>query len=215
MVDAENFFSAADKARIAATIKAVEEKTAGEVAVMVIDRSDTYPEGIVLGSVLLGGLAALLLTDLLLNDSLALYIPCAAFLAILAGWGLKHLPGLHRFFIPSAQLTHRVQLRAEQAFFAKGLHKTRDASGVLFFLSLFERKVWVLADQGIYQKISPPELQTYATHIVSGIKSGRQTEALCAEVARFGELLAQHFPIKADDTNELSNEVIIEADGRP
>lgn len=210
MIDAKHFFSATDTARIAATIKAVEEKTSGEIAVMVVNASDTYPEGIVLGGVILGGLTALVLTDLFFNDSLAIYIPCTTILAGVIGFALKRLKALHRFFIPADQLNRRVQAQAEQAFYAKGLHKTRDASGVLFFLSLFERKVWVLADQGIYQKITPAELQTYATQVVAGIKGGQQTESLCAEIIRFGQVLAHHFPVRPDDTNELSNEIIVE-----
>ncbi len=215
MMDAEHFFSAAEKERIAATIKVVEGETAGEIAVMVVDASDTYPEGIVLGGVILGGLAALAVTDYFLNASLWLYVPCAVTGALLTALALKFLPAVHRLFVPVRQLEHRVRVRAEQAFFAKGLHHTRDHSGVLFFLSLFERRVWVLADQGIYQKISQDELQTYATQVTTGLKSGRKSEALCAEITRFGKLLAQHFPIRTDDSNELANEVIAQGRRKP
>jgi len=210
MIDAEHFFSTAENERIAATIAEVEEKTAGEIAVMVVDESDSYPEGIVLGGALLGGLAALAITDFFFGDSLWVYIPCFVFLALLAGAVIKRLPLLHWLFIPARRLHRRVETRAALAFYARGLHKTRDASGVLFFLSLFERKVWVIADQGIYQKITQAELQTYTRKIVEGIKSGTKTEALCAEISRFGELLALHFPIRPDDTNELPNEIIVE-----
>lgn len=211
MIDAEHFFSAAEKERIAATIKSVEGETAGEIAVMVVDGSDGYPEGILLGGVILGGLAALAVTDLFLNDSLWLYIPCALVGAVLVASVLRFFPAVHRLFVPASQLDYRVQVRAELAFYAKGLHHTRDQSGVLFFISLFERKVWVLADQGIYQKISQDELQTYASQVTTGLKNGRKTEALCAEITRFGKVLAQHFPIRADDTNELANAVIVES----
>lgn len=211
MIDAEHFFSAAEKEKIAATIKDVEAKTAGEIALMVVNKSDTYPEGVVLGGTMIGGLIALVVTDYFFNDSLWMYIPCAVIVAILAGAALKRLPLLHRLFIPAGQISQRVETRAAQAFYEKGLHKTREASGVLFFFSLFERKVWVIADQGIYQKITQAELQTYTRHILEGIKSGMKTEALCTEISRFGQVLALHFPLRPDDTNELSNQVIIEA----
>lgn len=207
---AEGFFSEAENQRISAAIKAAEAETAGEIAVLVVDASDTYPEAIILGAVILGGLAALALTDLFLNDSLWLFIPCLVVCALLAVLVLKRVPVLHRLFVSPRLLNRRVAARAEQAFYGKGLHLTRDRSGVLFFLSLFERKVWVLADQGIYRKIDQEELQTYARAVVLGMKSGGKTEALCAEIARFGKLLARHFPIRPDDTNELSNEVMVE-----
>ncbi len=211
MIDAKHFFSTTDNNTIARTIAAAEAATSGEIAVMVVDSSDPYPEAIVLGGTLIGGLTALAITDIFFHDSLALYIPCTLFFAVLASAILKHLPVLHRLFVSAGRIHQRVAVRATLAFYEKGLHKTRQASGVLFFLSLFERKVWVIADQGIYQKISQAELQTYTRQIVEGIKTGKQTEALCAEITRFGQTLALHFPIRPDDTNELPNEVIFEA----
>lgn len=210
MANAENFFSDSDKAAISAAIKAVEARTAGEIAVMVVDQSDTYPEGLILGGVMVGSLFALAVTDLLGYSTQWLYVPCATLCAILVGVGLKFLPTLHRLFIPSGRLEALVRGRAEQAFYEQGLHRTRDASGVLFFLSCFERKVWVLADSGIYTKITPESLQDHADHVVQGIKKGEQAQSLCAEIERVGEVLARHFPIRPDDANELSDEVIVE-----
>lgn len=213
MIDAEHFFSAADMERITAAIQAVEKKTSGEIAVLVVDESDTYPEGVVMGGAIIGGLSALLLTDLFFHDSLWVFIPGVVILAILAGMALAHLPALHRVFVPPSQIGKRVETRAALSFYTKGLHKTRDASGVLFFLSLFEKRVWVLADQGIYQKITQAELQTYTSQIIDGIKRGQATEAICAEIARLGKVLARHFPVRPDDTNELPNEVLTEKRG--
>lgn len=214
MQNAEHFFSKEDNAQIAAAIEAAEARTAGEIAVMVVNDSDAYPEGLILGGAILGALLALVAVDRLGDDSLWLFVPSAVALALLAGLALKHLPRLHRFFIPAPQIELRVQQRAARAFYDKGLHKTRDASGVLFFLSLFERKVWVLADHGIYQQIRQEELQTYASQVVQGMKSGQPTQALCAAIGRFGTVLAHHFPIRPDDTNELPNEVIVEGTPR-
>ena len=210
---AEGFFSEEENQRISATIKAVEGETAGEIAVLVVEESDTYPEAILLGAVILGGLAALALTDLFLDDSLWLFIPCLVAGALVAALVLQRIPVLHRLFVSPQQINRRVAARAEQAFYARGLHRTREGSGVLFFLSLFERQVWVLADQGIYRKIDQEALQAYARAVVLGMKNGRKTEALCAEIVRFGRVLAHHFPIRPDDVNELSNEVMVEAKG--
>ena len=63
---------------------------------------------------------------------------------------------------------HAVRERAQQAFFEKGLYKTKENTGVLFFLSLLERKVWILADKGIYQKIGQETLDRYAKTVSPG-----------------------------------------------
>ena len=81
--------------------------------------------------------------------------------------------------------------------------------GVFFFVSLFEHKVWILADTGIYSRISQQELQLYANDMAKGIRQGNAAEILCREIDNLGKVLAQHFPARHDDENEISNQVII------
>jgi putative membrane protein len=176
---------------------------------MVVDQSDTYPEGRIMTGILLGALMALIVTDWFFDDSLWVFAPVTAILAALIGWVSRLLPGLLRFFISVSRLEAKVQERAVRAFYENGLYNTRDDTGVLFFISLFEHKVWVLADEGIYRKISQDDLQEYAVNIAQSIKNGTAAEALCREIRNIGKVLAEHFPIKPDDENELPNKVII------
>lgn len=207
---AETFFNDSEKENISGAIREVETRTAGEVAVMVVDRSDTYPEARFLAGILIGGLLGLIITDLFFDDSLWHYVPMTVLFAAIIGFGIGFAPSLLRFFVTPGRLETKVNERAIRAFYEKGLYKTRDDTGVLFFLSLFEHKVWVLADEGIYSKISQENLQEYAQDIATSVKKGTAGEALCREIRNVGEILARHFPIKQDDTNELSNKVIIE-----
>ncbi|MDA8163698.1 MAG: hypothetical protein M0017_01510, partial [Desulfobacteraceae bacterium] len=73
----------------------------------------------------------------------------------------------------------------------------------------FEHKVWILADKGIYEKIKPETLQAHARETAKGIGGRRAAEVLCREIGKVGEVLARHFPVRPDDTDELSNNVII------
>jgi putative membrane protein len=206
---AETFFSKADNERIFAAIREVESKTAGEIAVMVVDRSDTYPEARIMIGILFGGLLSLIVSDLLFDDSLWVFAPVTALLTVLLGWFSQFTPEFLRFFVPASRLESKVEERAVRAFYEKGLYKTRDDTGVLFFISLFEHKVWVLADAGIYRKMTQVDLQRYAGDIARSIKDGTASEALCREIRSVGKVLAEHFPIKPDDVNELSDQVII------
>jgi putative membrane protein len=207
VMQAEKFFSPAEKERISQAIAAVEKMTAGEVAVVAADESDRYPEAAILAGMTLGSVIALLITDLLFHDSLWFFLPIALLAGFAIGWLTGRVPALKRFFVPQARIEEEVAQRALQVFYDKGLHKTRDATGVLFFISLLEHKAWVLADQGIYQKISQEKLNQHAVSVATGIKQGRAAEVLCQEIQQVGITLARHFPIKADDTNELPNEV--------
>ncbi|MCI5121084.1 MAG: hypothetical protein D3908_07840 [Candidatus Electrothrix sp. AUS4] len=204
----ETFFSAAENADITRTIQEVELQTSGEVAVMVVEQSDFYPESRILAGVLIGSLLALGITDLLLDDSLWGFLPLAATFSLLIAWLVDYLPMVRKIFVSGARLEEMVREQAVQEFFKQGLHKTREATGVLFFISLFERRVWVLADQGLNGKISQESLQAYAADIAKGIKEGRAAEVLCLEIRRAGTVLAEHFPVRDDDINELSDQVI-------
>lgn len=205
---AETFFTEAEKQRIAAAISAVEKKTSGEVVALVVDSSDTYPEARMLAGLSIGGLIALVITDLFLADSLGYFLPLLLGGATLVGSLAKFCPPLLRLFIPESRKESRVAERALRTFYEKELHTTRDSTGVLFFISLLEHKVWILADRGIYLKISQETLQAYANEVAAGIRQGQACDALCREIEAVGDILASHFPVKTDDTNELSNQVL-------
>ena len=88
------------------------------------------------------------------------------------------------------------------------MYRTRDETGILIFVSVFEHRVWVLADRGINAKVDPGQWDSIVAHIVSGIKDGRQADAICEAVKEVGGILARHFPVKADDVDELDNLII-------
>jgi putative membrane protein len=206
----ERFFTAEEKERLKAITHEVESKTIGEIVIMVVDHSDHYIEAEVLGSVLLGSLLSLILTVLFFHSSIWSYIPLS-FLFFFPCWLLFiKVEVLKKRFIGTRRKEEAVRLRAERAFFERGLYKTKKNTGILFFLSLLEKKVWVLADKGIYEKMDQETLNRFANEVSSGIREGRACEALSQAIREIGGLLSQHFPITSNDTDELPNEVVVE-----
>ncbi|MBI5038858.1 MAG: hypothetical protein HZC13_03705 [Nitrospirae bacterium] len=209
-VKAEEFFTEEEMARITETTRSVELRTIGEVAVMVVDSSDRYSEAEVIGGVLAGGLLSLIVSILFFHASLWAYIPLS-FLFFLPAWiFFKKIPEARMMFIGLKRREETVRERAVRAFYEKGLYKTRKNTGVLFFLSLLEHKVWVLADRGIYEKVDQETLNRFAKTVSQGVRDGRACDSLCQAIKEAGELLARHFPITPDDTDELSDEVMVE-----
>ena len=206
----ERFFTGEEKERLKATTHEVESKTIGEIVVMVVDHSDHYIEAEVLGSILLGSLLSLILTVLFFDCSLWFYIPLS-FIFFFPCWFLFiKVDVLKKAFIGIRRKEEADSLRAERAFFERGLYRTKKNTGVLFFLSLLERKVWVLADKGIYKKMDQETLNRFANEVSRGIKEGRACHALCQAIQEIGVHLAKHFPITSDDTNELPDGVMTE-----
>ncbi|MGA6927286.1 MAG: TPM domain-containing protein, partial [Desulfosarcina sp.] len=88
------------------------------------------------------------------------------------------------------------------------LYRTRDATGVLLFISVFERKVWLLADKGIHQIVGQDEWDRLVDRITGGIRKGQAADAICDAVGQIATLLQTYFPVKPDDTDELENLIL-------
>jgi putative membrane protein len=117
---------------------------------------------------------------------------------------------LQKPFITGRRMDEAVKARAVRAFYEKGLYRTRHETGVLIFISEFERKVWILGDRGINSRIPPESWQQLVQTLTVGIREGRACEALCSVIASCGEELSRHFPRESDDINELQDELLID-----
>jgi putative membrane protein len=207
---AERFFTEDEKERLKAVTRDVESRSLGEIVVVVVDRSDHYMEAEVLGAVVLGSLLSLVLTLVFFHASLWSYLPLS-FLFFFAFWQVfKSVEALKRHFVGLGRREEAVTARAERAFFEHGLYRTKKNTGVLFLLSLFEKKVRILADRGIYEKMAQDDLNRFAVEISKGVREGRACDALTRAIQSIGALLSTHFPATADDTNELPDGIIAE-----
>jgi putative membrane protein len=209
-----NLLSEADRTAIIAAVQEAEKHTAGEIVPMVVSASYHYPMADVIGGVCLALPAALLLTPLiggwLWIGSWNLWLFLGLFSLLFPAMMLvvRHAAGLKRLFIAGREIDAEVEEAAVTSFFKKGVYRTRDETGILIFISLFERRVWVLADRGINRKVAQDQWHGIVTRILDGIRQQRAGEAICAAVAEIGELLATHFPIREDDRDELTNLIV-------
>ena len=105
---------------------------------------------------------------------------------------------------------HFVEQRAIIEFFKMGIDKTRGKTGVLIMISLDERIVNVKADEGINEKVTEGTWDKTAGMIVEAIKSGKPEDGICKAIKQVGSLLAEHFPVKDDDKNEIPDSVELE-----
>ncbi len=99
--------------------------------------------------------------------------------------------------------------RAVKEFAKLGIQNTRDRTGVLIMVSIEERMVQILAGTGINSIVPENTWSSMVQCITEGIKAGNPAQGISQAVADIGKLLSEHFPIKPDDTNELSNAVVI------
>ena len=205
---AHTFFSDEEKELIRQAVTDAESRTSGEIATMVVDHSDRYHEAEVLGGILVAGLVALTVAVVMGHVTIWIYIPLVCILYIPARLLFIRAPRLKLPFINKLRMMHAVRERAVRAFYEKKLYKTRDENGILIFISILERKVWILGDRGVDRQIPHASWQAHAQEISTGIREGSGCAALCAVIGKCGQVLAEHFPRKEDDTNELPDDLI-------
>ncbi len=196
-------------AAIHAELVLAERKTVGEIVPVVLERSDEHP-----GASWLAALTFLLLGSGLLAPILPWGEPWLVLLLQLGFLALgyasaRSLPDFQRLFVSEARATEMAEEQAFQEFHRHGLHRTEAQTGVLVFVSLFERRAIVLGDEGIDAKVSEDHWKATTELILKGIAAGSLQDGLVAGIRSCGAVLAEHFPWKEGDRNEVPDRVIV------
>jgi uncharacterized membrane protein len=97
--------------------------------------------------------------------------------------------------------------RAAAIFSQLNMHKTEARNGVLFYLSIEDKKFAILGDAGINQKVPADFWNSIKESIVVLFKEGKFSEGLEKGILMAGEQLKAHFPYLENDVNELSDEI--------
>lgn len=118
------------------------------------------------------------------------------------------IPIVTRLFTPRSVRRDRTRQAAMHQFLAHGLHVTQDRTGVLIFAALAERQVEVIADEGIHSRVTPETWAEAVTALTAGLRAGRPAEGFEQAIALVGGVLAEHFPPRPRDVNEVPNRVV-------
>ena len=111
-----------------------------------------------------------------------------------------------RVFVSHKQIETPV-LAAQAAFVRLGMTKTRERNGVLIFVAPRTHKFAVIGDEAVHTRCGDAFWRLLADEMSGHFKKGEFTEGLVHGVRKAGELLAQHFPHRPDDRNELPDRV--------
>ncbi|MGA1870335.1 MAG: TPM domain-containing protein [bacterium] len=204
----QSFLNTEEKNKIIECVKKVEQVTSGEIVPMIVSASHDYASADILGGMALSLFVSILATVLMGSENMWTFLALFCVLFIILYEIVKRVPFLKRLFISSHEMEEEVEEEAFTSFFKKGLYKTKDHTGILIFISVFERKVWVLADTGINDKVESAVWNDIVITIIQGIKNGTQGEAICKAIDKCATILKDHFPVKADDKDELDNLII-------
>lgn len=96
---------------------------------------------------------------------------------------------------------------ARRRFFELGMHRTRDATGVLLYVALADRRVAVYAGGGVYRHVEPDVWQPVVDAVTAGFGRGDPGGGLCAGLALIGDIVRRAVPGEDPAGDELPNVV--------
>ena len=222
MKRASDQFTDAQRTEIARAVANVESKSTAEIVPIVTTASGRYDRAEDLAGFILA-LGAFILSWIFLQREdptaggwgglpLTLQLPVLV-LILIAGFAVgalicAHCSWLRRLLTPAQHLTDEVAGRAGQLFFDWRIHHTDADTGILIYISLFERRATILADKGVLDAVGPETITKACDDLTTDLRTNTVPAALKSSIARLGAQLAETLPRDGEDANELSDVLI-------
>jgi len=212
------YLSAEEAASLDTAVARLEGRAGIQVVPAVVGKSDAYPEipwhAFALGAAFAA--LALVVADHLRPSWITAYTAVLHATIILGAGAACMLAAA--FVAPVARLLLRgpraeeeVRHYAQSLFLARGLFSTRGRTGLLVLVSLFERRIEIVADTGFAGRVTAADWQTVIARMTPHLRDRRPFEALRDALAAVDELLASKgFRAAGAEPNELPDATIEE-----
>lgn len=99
--------------------------------------------------------------------------------------------------------------RAIEVFSRLRVWDTEENTGVLIYVQWLDRRVEIVVDRGVAARVAPGGWAAVCRGLESAFRSGRPAEGACEAVREVGRLLAEHFPARPDNPDELPDRPVL------
>ena len=96
---------------------------------------------------------------------------------------------------------------AQRWFERLGMRRTHHRNGILFYVAVDERAFAVVGDEGIHRAVGPEFWEALRDAMASSFAQGDFASGLVKAIDTAGARLAEHFPRRPEDRNELPDDV--------
>jgi uncharacterized membrane protein len=111
-----------------------------------------------------------------------------------------------RVFISRKEVADPVAV-AKEHFVRMKMTETRERNGVLIFVAPAAQKFAVIGDVEVHKRCGDGFWTDMASEMSGYFRESKFSQGIIYGLKKAGKLLAEHFPRRADDKNELSDEV--------
>ena len=213
----QKIFDQDNVAKIKTAVTNAENESSGEIIPCVVQQSSHYEEVSVKAFFFSILIMAIVLVIYELNHDMwfpefKMGMPIITTIILLAagmfGFTAVHfLPGLRRKLLGKERMSYATLRHAKVMFLENEVFRTKNRTGILIFVSLFEHQVHVLADKGLKDKVQQEQWNEVVSLVVDGIKNGNASQGIITGIQKCGEILKIHSPATANDRNELPNDL--------
>jgi putative membrane protein len=187
-------------------ISTLETKTQSEVVVTLVKAASKYQKVFWRQAVFMIFIVQLFtFSQISLHDASPFLLPLTLMVGIALAFLLWKIPAWKGLLIDQTEKAEKIQQLTERLFLHFNVTETKQRSGVLILVSLFEKRVHILADSGVY-KLLP---QSFWNELISKyqheFKKGDYFAALKGIIGELGPELIATFPAENDNPNELPN----------
>jgi putative membrane protein len=212
-------FTDEDLQRIKNAVKEAEDKISGEIVPVIVERSGNYALASYKGSIIFGlcAFALMIVLDRYMIDAsdTLYYDPVFIFFVVVVSGVVGAIltsawVPLKRMLIGQKSMDECTRQKAETAFLEEEVFNTRHRTGIMIFISFFEREVIVIADRGISKVVDQKEWDKLVSELIGSIRQEKVVEGIEQSLRRCGQILLEKgFHKTADDVNELRDDLRI------
>ena len=113
-----------------------------------------------------------------------------------------------RLYIHRGDLKEDPVVAAQDAFVKLGMTKTTEQNGVLIYVAPEAQEFAVIGGEEIHERCGDEVWQHVADQMSEHFANARFSDGIIWAVAYLGGVLAQHFPRKEANPNELPDDII-------
>ncbi len=225
MVAATSFLDQGQVAELEQAIAGVEKQTSAEIVCAVATESGRYDRAEAIFGILFAVLTLVVVNLVVITrgngpDRWSEFEGVEftwQMVSLLAGFLVGNLIAsywhpVRRLLTSAAEKEAEVARSAAFVFAQQRVASTRAEGGLLIYLSLYERRAVVLADEGVMEAAGQQFVDDLRDRAVAGLRSKTAAGGMVEAVKTAGVVLSEKMPQDAaagPDENELSNRVIL------
>jgi putative membrane protein len=204
------FFASDYQEELDATIQQLESKSSVEFVTVIYPECDNYRDIELWGGIFLAFIA--LVVKFMVPAVIHIYaILFGTLLFFSLGIGIvKRVPSLKYALLNKKRMRRQAEIMARAIFQKAHIHRTSQHTGVLLFVSTFERQAVLLWDIGVDVELTIDELDKLQFQFSEIFNTPNPPQALLAKIRGSIPVFEGHLPVQPNDINELPNHLHVE-----